>query len=447
MLWSIDMSRILSRPNPLGFRGFVQSEAGGVTVLGVFIFLITAMLGAVAVDYSNLIVARTQLQVAADLTAHATLYYREKYSAGEAKLRAIESVAYGMPENRFGEILTAENISFGTWDYETRVFTNNPNSRSAAMVTTSRLGEKLNSVESYLFKLVGIDEFDVSTSAVFTTFRPACFREGIVAEDVVDLQSNNNYSNGFCIHSNSYVSLNLNNTYEPGTIVSMPDETQIDLPNSGFDKNAGLEEALRSTAYRLRVVNKIDDIIAGLAARDPQYLPDYISNGATEYLSGSKLDETDFIPGRVHILSCLSGKATISAATPISEVVLVADCEIKFAQGTVLEDVVMATTSTSLRSFNAPSSFQVGRDDDCLSGGGAQLVTAGGMSFTADLRLFGGQLIAKKAISFSANADGIEGASIISGETIDGTSNMNMGFCNGSGMENNFEADYFRLAQ
>ena len=74
-------------------------------------------------------------------------------------------------------------------------------------------------------------------------------------------------------------------------------------------------------------------------------------------------------------------------------------------------------------------------------------MTTGGMKFTADLRLYGGQLIAKKAISFSANADGIEGASIISGETIDGTSNMNMGFCDGSGMENNFESDYFRLAR
>ncbi|WP_235008414.1 Tad domain-containing protein [Candidatus Halocynthiibacter alkanivorans] len=441
------MSRILFRSNLPGFRGFAQSETGSITVLGVFIFLVTAMLGAAAVDYSYLIAARTQLQVAADLAAHGTLYYREKYNADEAKQKAMESVAYGMPESRFGEILSAENISFGTWDYETRIFTNDPNSLSAVMVTTSRLGDKLNSVESLLFKLIGIDDFDVSTTAVFTTFRPACFREGFVADGVVDLQSNNNYSKGFCIHSNSYVSLNLNNTYEPGTIVSMPDQTQIDLPNSGFDKNAGLEEALRSTAYRMRVVNRINDIIAGLAARDPQYMPGYITNGATVYLSGSDLDETDFIPGRVHILSCMSDKTTISAATTISEIVLVADCEIKFAQGTVLEDVVMATTSTSVRSFNSPSSFQVGKDDGCLAGGGAQLVTTGGMNFTADLRLFGGQLIAKKAISFSANADGIEGASIISGETIDGTSNMNMGFCNGSGMENNFESDYFRLAQ
>ena len=45
----------------------------------------------------------------------------------------------------------------------------------------------------------------------------------------------------------------------------------------------------------------------------------------------------------------------------------------------------------------------------------------------------------------AANANGIDGASIISRGMIDGTSNMNMGFC-GSGMEDSFSANYYRLA-
>ena len=35
---------------------------------------------------------------------------------------------------------------------------------------------------------------------------------------------------------------------------------------------------------------------------------------------------------------------------------------------------------------------------------------------------------------------------MVAGERIDGTSLMNMGFCGGLGMENNFVAEYFRLA-
>jgi len=425
---------------------FAKDESGAVTVLGLFMFIIMAMVGATALDYSNLVAARTQLQVAADLAAHGALYNRETNDAATAKSKAIELATYGMPNSRFADVLDVDNIAFGTWDYDTRIFTRDASSRSAVMVTTSRLAEKLNSVESYLFKLVGIDDFDVATAAVFTTYRPACFREGFVADGVVDIQSNNNYSKGFCIHSNTYVSVNQNNTYEAGTVVSMPDENQIDLPASGFDKNAGLEDALRSAAYRLRIVNRIDALITGLSTADPLYTPDYIKSPTPIYLSGKKLDETDFTKGRIHLLTCSGGRATISAASPIREVVLVTNCEIKFGQGTVLEDVVMATSNTGLKSFNAPAALQIGRDDNCATSGGAQLVTKGGMNFAADLSVYGGQLIAEKDIEFSANADGVEGASFISGTTISGTSNMNMGFCNGSGMEDNFEADYFRLA-
>ena len=63
----------------------------------------------------------------------------------------------------------------------------------------------------------------------------------------------------------------------------------------------------------------------------------------------------------------------------------------------------------------------------------------------SDLRFYGGQVIARLNVDFSANSGGIEGASIISGSTISGTSNMTMGFC-GTGMEDNFAVPYFRLA-
>ena len=70
--------------------------------------------------------------------------------------------------------------------------------------------------------------------------------------------------------------------------------------------------------------------------------------------------------------------------------------------------------------------LKVGRDDSCAADGS--------------------QLLALGDIEFTANADGIEGASFIAGGTISGTSNMIMGFCNHAGMERNFEAEYFRLA-
>lgn len=128
-----------------------------------------------------------------------------------------------------------------------------------------------------------------------------------------------------------------------------------------------------------------------------------------------------------------------------TDLVIVAECDVKFGNGVVLENVSIFSTSTSARAFSASSGLRIGRDDGCAEGGGAQLITYGGMGFPSSLQLYGGQLIARGDINFTANANGIEGASLIAGGMIDGTSNMEMAFC-GTGMENNLEAEYFRLA-
>ena len=59
-------------------------------------------------------------------------------------------------------------------------------------------------------------------------------------------------------------------------------------------------------------------------------------------------------------------------------------------------------------------------------GGGAQIITWGGFDVAAGLEMYGSQIIAAGPIAFAANADGIQGASMVSGETIDGTSNMSL---------------------
>lgn len=163
-------------------------------------------------------------------------------------------------------------------------------------------------------------------------------------------------------------------------------------------------------------------------------------------LSGKKFDEGDFTKGRVHEISGKNCKITLSPSTALEELVIVTDCAVKFGNGTELNDVVIATTDTGAKSMNASSGLQVGREDLCTEGGGAQLLSLGGMAFPAKLELHGGQLIAQSDISFSANASGIQGASMISGGSIDGTSNMDMGIC-GTGMEDNFQATALRLAR
>lgn len=429
-------------------RRFRQETDGNVTVFSLFMILVVGMIGAIAVDVSFLTAARTHLQTAADQAGHAALYNRSTKSADAAIAEAIAIAEGTLPASINGSVLTAADIEFGVWDGETRTFVADPNSISAVHVVTSMRNEKDNAAKSILFRLVGLEEFDVVAEAIFSTYRPPCLREGFIAEGVVDIQSNNGFSNGFCVHSNAYVSLNNNNTFEAGTIVSMPDLADLDLPSSGFDKNEGLEAALRSSRMYIRVLSRIDDIIDGLrgtGAGGAQYIPSYITNTVPVVLNDSRFNTADFAPGRIYELACRGNKATVDASVVLREVVLVSNCQIVISGDSKFEDVVIATTNTSASSITGSSGIKFGRRDNCAAGGGVQVVTMGGMRFPAAIEVSGAQLIAKDDISFAANADGLQGASFVAGGVIDGTSNMDMSRC-GSGMEDNFEVDYYRMS-
>lgn len=436
----------MRRPTQLqGLRRFAEDETGTGTLMALFFVLISAVLGGLAIDFNKAMARRTHLQVTVDAVAHAALYTRERQSKEAAIAKALEIAAVNLPVERNGNALLASDIEFGVWDAARREFTPDINSKSAVRVNAYRILERDNAVSNILLKMVGFDTFDISRTAVYVTYQPTCFREGFVAEMAVDVQSNNSFQNGFCIHSNDHVKVSSNNFFGDDTIVSMPNTDHLQLPRSGFDTNVGLEEALRDNGYHLRILNKLDQLISDLSRNSPETRPDYISTNSVNYLDGKSVDGSQFLPGKAYVVTCNGGASMfIKDASVIRDTTVVTNCPVKFGQGTVLENTVLATTNTSSKSISSPSSLQIGRNDNCAPGGGAQVLTLGGVDIAADMRMYGGQIIAKGDVGFAANADGIAGASIIAGGTISGTSNMTMGFC-GDGMEDSFRAEYFRL--
>ena len=225
----------------------------------------------------------------------------------------------------------------------------------------------------------------------------------------------------------------------------MPNLDHIELPNSGFKTNTGLANALREGSWNIRIINRIDALISGLSTFNPLYLPAYITSNTKKDFSSRSVTQADLEEGKLHTYICSGGAAlTIKANVIVKNVVIVTSCEIKFEQGVQIINSVIASTATSSKSMSASSGLQIGLNDNCAAGGGSQLVTAGSMSFPSNLQIYGSQLLAKSDISFSANANGIQGAAIVAGGTISGTSNMSMGFC-GTGMDANFNAEYFKL--
>lgn len=253
--------------------GFARRDEGAISTFGIFVFLTGATVCAIAVDVARLRAAQSQLQVAADVAAHSALFYRATNSEAEAKAKAIEMMQFGMPETVFGEVLAPEDISFGHWSDSEQSFSPAPGATAAVQVSAGRLASRNNSLATTLFNLVGVPSFDLTASAVFVSYTPACLREGFIAEEIVDMQSNNNFFNGFCIHANGHVELNNNTYFESGTTVSMPDLDDLVLPNSGFSKNEGLEAALKTASYKLGIIDELPGIIEGLRNGEGSHLP------------------------------------------------------------------------------------------------------------------------------------------------------------------------------
>lgn len=426
---------------------FLSRQDGSASVWSLMMIGTFLYVGGYAIDVSNLSTETIRLQAAVDSAAHAALVERELNSSETAKTKALALAEFNLPADMFGDILTNESIVFGNWDPDTRTFTADPDSKDAVRATVFRNEDNGNALSTFLWQVAGVDNFNLAAQSTYETYIPTCFREGFVATAPVDIQSNNSYFNGFCIHSNSYVSMNSNNFFQSGTVVSMPDLSLLDLPNSGFATNTGLEASLREGSYNIRIIQRIDNIVAEIDDAGSEYLPDYITDTTNRSLSDRSIDEHDLAPGKLYTWDCRGNGGTISSDdAPIERVVIVTACKVTFGANTTLEDVVIVNSNTGADSFKAPSGLNLGADDDCAEGGGVQLVTLGGMNFASNLAMFGSQLLAIGDIEFSARADGFEGAAIVSNGTISGTSNMSMAFC-GTGMESNFVAEYFRLVE
>ena len=436
---------------------FGEQQQGSISIFGLFMLMACAIGGGLGLDVMSAMSTRTKLQVAADSAAHAALIARQDFTEAEAKAIGVAIAQMTLPTSKYGNTISAADIRFGTWDAANDVFTDAAGVDDAVLVSTRNVSARGNAMGTFFLRFVGMGSLDVVSESVFETYIPTCFREGFVAENTVDVQSNNTYGNGFCIHSNDHVEINNGNTFMDGTIVSMPDKQDMVMPTDGMTSNPGISDALRDGAYRLRILDRINQIIAEVDDPTSIYFrSDYVT---IDPLTGlpparitldrkNKLDSSYWVSGAVHEVWCNAPnqKIMFPANEILTKGVLITDCSVEFGSGSEIRDVIMVNTNTSDDSFGGASGATIGLDDGCSDGGGAQLVTLGGMRFPSNLQIYGGQLIAAKSIEFAARPDGIEGVSILAGDQIDGSSLINVGFCGGAGMDNNFVAWYFRMA-
>ena len=453
-------------------RGFLRDESGVMSAQNVLLTIVVCAVGAVGLDVTHFYTARTQLQVAADVAAHAALFTRHRgRTADDAKTAAVGTVTFAMPTLAYGAALERADIVFGSYNAATRRFTaqTTPGLPSAVAVTTNRATD--NPVGSFLFRMVGVNNMDVRAATIYSTYYHPCTTDGFMAENVVDIESMNAFFRGFCVHSNSYVSASNNNSFELGTVVSMPDKTMLDIPNSGFVQNPGLEQALTNATYDLAIeLNRLNPApfvqAQGIEnyyvansrpynAETAPHSPTYLTSSTVIAHAPGDYTADDFATGRVHtIYGCGSrgGSSTIklnAGTRPYQNVVIFTDCNIQFDGDVVLTNAIISTTSTDTKSIKTPSGnsngLQLGVDDDCAAGGGATLLTRGGMDAAAKLTFYGGQIRALGDVQFAAQVEG-EGVSVMTMGRVLGSSRGTLYGCGGSGMNPDFSPTQFRIA-
>ena len=473
---------------------FSRNESGSGTPLAIGFCVIFIVLGGLAVDYNKAMGERTQMQMATDSAAHAALYSWEFEDVPTSRLNAQTTITGMLPDVAFRDALQDSDYAFGYWDPDLKTFTKDETFEehkddprlSAVQVWAELEPSRANESRNIFLSIIGQDTFTIRTSSTYASYYPPCFNEGFVSDDVVNMQSNSLYLDGFCIHSNEYVSLNQNNFFEPGTVVSMPNLADLDIPESGFEMNEGLEAALRTSRYRLRILRQLPRMFASLRAGEAEhasvagvtqddavlYPIDMSGNGASgvgglteeDIMAAMAIYDTDptlmdaipryttsdtakktlnpinFLPpNRIYRLDCTSITDVTLAPGHYSDFVLVTDCPVKMSNGVLLDGVLIATEGDVSASL-----AQLGLDDNCAEGGGASVWTYGNFSAANGLQAYGTQILALGMIDFTAQANGIEGVSFISFGMIDGTSEGAMGFCDGEGTSDFAEVPYFR---
>ena len=448
---------------PRKLRRFARSEAGGMTVLGLFLTMGVLIIGGIAIDSSRLQARTTLMQVTADSAAYAAAQSRVFNSTTVATNAALNNARANMPPQFYGNAVTAADVQWGSWNSTTRTFTpavgTALNTAMAVRVTVQQSRNRQNPFYNILLGWVGVPVAEPTRVAVVVNSTDrGCLREGFIAQQTLDIQSGNEFYNGFCMHSNQLIKISSGGYFESGTRVTVPDPREtgvggdLQLPSSGLSSNQGLAQAIGADEYPLHILGTMARVITSLrdSPSTSPFVPSYIParNRTPLPLNNvSNVDSNNLRAGNIYTANCSgSERLRIKGGAVITNVVLITNCAVDFGNDAVWESSLLATTNTDAdRSIVGSQGMRIGVADGCDNGGGSQFLTMGGVSFPSGMTVYGGQIIAQKNVGFTASGAGVKGISIVAGGTISGTSNMRMSSCRGSGMDGNIMVPYTEL--
>lgn len=160
-----------------------QQHRGAIILLTVFLIVVLLGMIAFAVDLGYIMMARTQLQTAADSAALAgagSMGQNQDISINAAKSFAAQNLIENKPVQ-----LATSDIIFGTWDKNTQKFTSSSGLSNAVKVTTRADSTTTGAIPMFFGRVLNLSSVNLKATATATCNpRDICF--------VVDLSGSMN---------------------------------------------------------------------------------------------------------------------------------------------------------------------------------------------------------------------------------------------------------------
>jgi len=412
-----------------------RSEDGGITALSLFLFMGTALAAGLALDVHNALQSRNQLQGAADAAGHAALFWRYRNDEADAIAKGIEVAEANMPVSRYGDVLATADVEFGDWDPVARVFTPAAGNPTAVRVTARRDEGRGNGVGTFLLRMIGTPELNLSAVSVWDAEESWCpGGKGFFALKEIQLLTAPTIDGGVCLHSEDRVTLLQDPTFNPGSTLSMPDARHLGFPREVIDPTSGLAAALEGGSTNLDAFYNdlpgiaVDHLDPGLDIQ-PDYVTD-LSLPLPVTPTNSEVTPGDIVANAVNHLKCQGPTLTFDEGMVVEDAVVVTDCQVYFEPGVALENATLVVLDPSSQAIQAPDGVRLGAEDYCKTGqGGATVVSLGDVSLGAGSSAFGAAVIADGSITVDAVPDGLGGVNFMAGGGIEASASGTVGNC------------------
>ena len=452
------------------FQRFLRDESGGYTIWSLIWFSLYVAMGGLAVDVTDAYRNQTLLQSTADFSALAGVMSLPIKDDVEAQ--ALNYAANNMTPAINGWVLKASDVTLGNWDSTTGKFIPGETAPDAVRVVTQRSDENLNPLATNFLRILGLwglpfDRWNIRTEAVALRYIPNCVRDGFIARNQVDFNGNNSFFNEICIHGqnmdddpglNYAVDMGMGNEFESTVHVSMPDLDYMPTGDATCKNNPGLcsDSVLYAGDMWPTDVELLGAMFTAFESGGA-YVPNYMFTADTittdavsrvlrypiQRIRDADKADVEYKSGTIYVMTCTSPNKTINLPAGegemLSEIVIIADCNINAPSGLHLEDVVLASTyagngpnGLSQNAVKIAAGATLGGADFCASGRGVEIYSASSVMIGAGGEFHGLRIVAEYDVKFTAgNNDPVYdyGISVQAGHDIEFTSNNNFGLC------------------